>query len=205
MATTVHIDIIILYTGPNKGWLLLHVSSNPEKGYCLIVSYSLFLSVQTLSPGFQYSWVTTMCSPANVIFPNLTPLTSTLNMEAWNVRHSTQIRQCHNPEDYNLITHCHENMAVTIILDEPKLIGFKGTLILYSVRWAFVSLFSFTCLSIQKKWVKYKIFNFGARVLILKRRYPPFSKRVTNKSCRSKQSWHMWLKFKDITAVVSVK
>lgn len=115
MATTVHIDIIFPFTGPNKGWLLLHVSSNPEKGYCLIVSYSLFLSVQTLSPRFQYFWVTTMCSPANVILPNLTPLTPTLNMEAWNVRHSIQIRQYHNPEDHNLITHCHENMAVSII------------------------------------------------------------------------------------------
>lgn len=81
MATTVHIDIIFPYTGPSKGWLLLHVSSNPEKGYFLIVSYSLFLSDQTLSPSFQYFWVTTMCSPANVILPHLTPLTLTLNME----------------------------------------------------------------------------------------------------------------------------
>jgi len=97
-----------------------------------------------------------MCLTANVILPHLTPLTSTLNMEAWNVRHSIQIRQCHNPEDHNMITHCHENMAVRIILDGPKFLGFKGTLILYPVWGAVGSLFGFTFLSIQEKWVKYQ-------------------------------------------------
>jgi hypothetical protein len=58
----------------------------------------------------------------------------------------------------------------------------------------------------QEKCINTKpTFSFGARVLILKSRYPPFSKRGTNVSSRSIHSRHMWLKFKDITAAQPVK